>query len=163
MGILKIGLGGSCHWCTEAVFQSLRGVTEVEQGWISAEEAEDYHEAIIVHYNEDDISLKVLMDVHLHTHNSTSNHSMRPRYRSAIYAFTREQLDKADKILDELQEDFKEELVTRSYLFRSFRSSDEAFKNYYTKNPGKPFCRSYIDPKLKLLVKRFGKYARELD
>jgi peptide methionine sulfoxide reductase MsrA len=28
----KIGLGGGCHWCTEGVFESLIGVTKVNQG-----------------------------------------------------------------------------------------------------------------------------------
>jgi peptide-methionine (S)-S-oxide reductase len=32
MKIDKIGFGGGCHWCTEAVFQSINGVIKVEQG-----------------------------------------------------------------------------------------------------------------------------------
>ncbi len=31
----KIALGGGCHWCTEAVFQSLKGVKLVEQGYVA--------------------------------------------------------------------------------------------------------------------------------
>lgn len=36
--LYKVGFGGGCHWCTEAVFMSLRGVTKVAQGFISPKE-----------------------------------------------------------------------------------------------------------------------------
>ena len=36
--LFKIGFGGGCHWCTEAVFQSLKGVAKVQQGWIASTE-----------------------------------------------------------------------------------------------------------------------------
>ena len=53
----KIGLGGGCHWCTEAVFQSLKGVHLVEQGYIASEGiAASFSEAVIVHYNPDTVS-----------------------------------------------------------------------------------------------------------
>ena len=32
--MIKIGLGGGCHWCTEAMVFFLKGVTEVERGYI---------------------------------------------------------------------------------------------------------------------------------
>ncbi|MGK0318036.1 MAG: peptide-methionine (S)-S-oxide reductase, partial [Granulosicoccus sp.] len=35
-GLTKVGFGGGCHWCTEAVFQALRGVSFVNQGFISS-------------------------------------------------------------------------------------------------------------------------------
>ena len=155
----KIGFGGSCHWCTEAVFQSLEGVESVEQGWIAAEEAPEYHEAVIVHYQTQFIPLEILVEVHLHTHNSTSDHSMRKRYRSAIYAYNREQKEQADRILKTLQQDFSEPLITKTYTFKEFKTSEETFQNYYLKNPDKPFCKSYIDPKLKLVLDRFNKYV----
>jgi len=72
----KIGFGGGCHWCTEAYFQSLKGVEEVEQGWISAVTPnEAFSEAVIVHYDEHVIALNILISIHLHTHASTKNHS----------------------------------------------------------------------------------------
>ena len=89
--IKTIGLGGGCHWCTEAVFQSLRGVTQVEQGYIAAIAPDDsLSEGVIVHYNPAIISISVLIEIHLHTHKSTSNHSMRDTYRSAVYAMEEE-------------------------------------------------------------------------
>ena len=156
----KIGFGGSCHWCTEAVFQALKGVGKVEQGWISAKEALEFHEAVIVHFDDTTIPLKVLVEVHLRTHNSTSDHSMRRKYRSAVYVFNEEQRIQVDQILEQLQTEFSEPVITRSFNFESFRTSEETFQNYYLKNPDKPFCKSYIDPKLKLLLDQFSDYVR---
>ena len=47
----KIGLGGSCHWCTEAIFNSIIGVQSVEQGWVSSiAPDETSSEGVIVHF-----------------------------------------------------------------------------------------------------------------
>ncbi|MEP2968245.1 peptide-methionine (S)-S-oxide reductase, partial [Nonlabens ulvanivorans] len=68
--ILKIGLGGGCHWCTEAVFQAVTGVVKVEQGYISSETPYDsMSEAVIVHFSTL-VDLEQLIDVHLETHAS---------------------------------------------------------------------------------------------
>ena len=84
----RIGFGGGCHWCTEAVFESIKGVQKVEQGFITPEGEEDsFSEAVIVHYDPSQIALKDLIEIHLWTHKSTSEHSMRGKYRSAVYAF----------------------------------------------------------------------------
>ena len=80
----KIGFGGSCHWCTEAIFQSLRGVREVLQGCI-ATDGDDFSEAVIVAFDENEIALNDLVAVHLATHSCTSEHSMRRKYRSVVY------------------------------------------------------------------------------
>lgn len=84
----RIIFGGGCHWCTEAVFQSLKGVRTVEQGFISSYGGNDtFSEGVIVHYNAAVISPMDLTAIHLHTHQSTVDHSMRGKYRSAIYIF----------------------------------------------------------------------------
>lgn len=89
--IQKIGFGGGCHWCTEAVFQNLKGVNHVAQGWIASDENNTaFSEAVVVEFNPPKINLKTLIEIHLATHKSTSNHSMRKKYRSAIYVFSKE-------------------------------------------------------------------------
>ena len=40
--------------------------------------------------------------------------------------------------------------------FKYFELSDENFINYYYKNPEKPFCKTFINPKLKLLLDQFS-------
>lgn len=154
----KIGLGGGCHWCTEAVFQALKGVQKVEQGYISHNaDAAPFSEAVIVHYDTHIIPLETLIEIHLHTHNATSNHSFRDRYRSAVYYFSEEDARLAEKYLQELQQDFDKPLVTNVLSFGEFRPSREPIQEYFRKNPEAPFCKRYIYPKLELLKKQFAK------
>ena len=156
----KIGLGGGCHWCTEAVFQSLIGVQKVEQGFIASEgKNHPFSEAVIVHFNSSQISLKDLIEIHLYTHKSTSEHSMRSKYRSAIYFFTPDQKEESIKILKDLQSDFQKRIITKVIPFCNFKESDELFQNYYYSNPEKPFCETHINPKLSLLLQQFSQVA----
>ena len=150
--IKKIGLGGGCHWCTEAIFQSIEGVEKVEQGYIASEgDAESFSEAVILHYPPKMGFLKQLLRIHLHTHQSTSQHSFREKYRSAVYYLQKEDEKEIQKILQELQKDFEEELITRVLPFKKFKASREEIQNYYKKHPEAPFCKRYIEPKLRML------------
>ena len=158
----KIGLGGGCHWCTEAVFQSLIGVEKVAQGFIASEnEFDTYSEAVIVHFDSNVISLKDLIEIHLYTHKSTSEHSMRSKYRSAVYTFHQKQQEEASSIIDHLQQDFSQNIITKILPFRNFKESDAIFQNYYYSNPDKPFCERHIHPKLALLQKKFSRIANQ--
>lgn len=152
----RIGLGGGCHWCTEAVFQSLIGVSKVEQGYIaSSGDAAALSEAVLLSYDPEIISLRNLVEIHLHTHESTSYHSFRDKYRSAIYFLEPEDEDLANKILAELQKDFEAPLITKVLPFVEFEASRDSLHDYYFSDPEKPFCRRYIDPKIRLLLERF--------
>ncbi|WP_407704305.1 peptide-methionine (S)-S-oxide reductase [Winogradskyella bathintestinalis] len=154
-------MGGGCHWCTEAVVQALIGVYKVEQGYVaSIGDNHSFSEAVIIHFNPEEISLQLLIEIHLHTHKSTSQHTMREKYRSAVYYFSGAQKREADNILKSFQPEFGNELVTRVYPFSEFKPSREAIQNYYRKNPEKPFCERFINPKLKLLLNRFSEHIK---
>ncbi|WP_041632647.1 peptide-methionine (S)-S-oxide reductase [Maribacter sp. HTCC2170] len=155
--LTKIAFGGGCHWCTEAVFQSLIGVVNVEQGYVASYgEHGSFSEAVIVLFNDEVITLQILIEVHLHTHKSTSEHSMREKYRSAIYTFSKEQSQEAKNILQKFQYEFDHQLVTKVYPFSEFKASSEAIQNYHQKNPEKPFCKKYINPKLIFIRDKFS-------
>ncbi len=157
----KIGFGGGCPWCTEAVFSALKGVANVEQGWIDSThpDAKTLSEAVIVHFESLKIPLHVLIEIHLYTHNATSNHSMRQKYRSAIYTFDKTQKLEAEAVMIEKQKFFDKTLVTKIYPFKSFKLNSEKFLNYYAKNRDKPFCSRYIEPKLALLLREYADYV----
>ena len=153
----EIGFGGSCHWCTEAIFLSLSGVTEVKQGWIASVKCpEDYSEAVIVNFDPEVIPLQALIAVHLHTHSSTSNHSMREKYRSAVYTLSSVQQALAIGIIQALAQEFPEPLITEVLEFHSFRLNKPEYLNYYYTDPARPFCRNIVNPKLRRLMREFG-------
>ena len=153
----KIGLGGGCHWCAEAVFQSLKGVFKVEQGFIASTGVhESFSEAVIVHFSEDTLPLKDIISIHLHTHNSTSQHSMRNKYRSAVYVFSDADVSQLSILVKNLQYDFDKKIITQVLPFGAFKTSDSQFHDYYYTDPERPFCRTHIAPKLRLLLDKFS-------
>lgn len=156
----KIGLGGGCHWCTEGVFNSLLGVSFVKQGWIASNgKNTNFSEAIEVIFDPAVISLSELIEIHLYTHASTSNHAMRVKYRSAIYTYTNEQSAQCTDILNALKSDFDKPLITQVYRFEKFKENKTELTNYYYSAPDRPFCQTYIQPKLRLLLARFNRHV----
>ena len=159
--LLKIGFGGGCHWCTEAVFQAIKGVGEVKQGYIStAQEKETFYEGVLVYYDPGSISLQKLIEIHLQTHQSTSNHSMRSKYLSAVYTFDTLQNSEVLDILDAIQGKFEKQIITKAYKFGDFKASRLEIRNYYKTDPDRPFCKLYIDPKMKILEDKFQGFVR---
>ncbi len=157
-----IGFGGGCHWCTEAVFQALDGVAEVRQGFIRSDPPEDgWSEAVEIDFDPQQVALDDLLAVHLATHASTSAHQMRGKYRSAVYTTTEAQYDEAATVLQRLRTICATEFVTRVLHHRGFKSSDSRFHGYYASDPDRPFCRTYIDPKLAKLRTQFGRLLNE--
>ncbi|MFT6398443.1 MAG: peptide-methionine (S)-S-oxide reductase [Bradymonadia bacterium] len=155
-----IALGGGCHWCTEAVFQSLRGVSDVRQGFVASLPPNDtLSEAVVVNFDPARITLKVLIDVHLRTHASASNHVLRSRYRSAVYTYSLEQRDEATNLLVELAAESGATYVTAVLPFGSFVESDERYQNYYATDAERPFCQRHIDPKLARIRAEFEEYV----
>ena len=155
----KVALGGGCHWCTEAVFQSLKGVSRVEQGYVASTGDDSwFSEGVIVHFDPKTIQLEVLIDIHLNTHKSTSSHSFRTRYRSAVYTFSDSQNQNSKAIIQKLQLTCDKPIITQVLDFSAFKSSRESLIDYYKSNPDKPFCVNYINPKLKLLLQHFSSY-----
>lgn len=157
-----IGFGGGCHWCTEAVFQSVIGVAKVEQGWIAPADMEPFSEGVLVHFDAQSVSLELLVAVHLHSHSATANHSMREKYRSAVYVFNEPQGEQVRRAMVKLSNEFEAPFVTQVLGFGAFHLNDEKFLDYYLTDMERPFCRNYISPKLEMLRTKFVGQIRPL-
>lgn len=134
---------------------------EVRQGWVSPAEAREvYSEAVLVQFDPELIALATLVKVHLHTHSCTSMHSMRSKYRSAVYVFDDVQAEIVRLAIQDSQQDFADNIITEVLPFGDFKLNTEEFLDYYYRNPDKPFCTTYIDPKLRIIMEQFSGSAR---
>ena len=156
----KAGFGGGCHWCTEGVFQALRGVAQVDQGFVQSDApADTWSEGVIVTFDPSVIPLATLSEVHLRTHSAARVRSPRSKYRSAIYVFEESQRPEAEQAIVRFADASGKAAHTLVLPFKGFRASDERYQNYYRTDPSRPFCRRYIDPKPDHIRRHFSELA----
>ncbi len=163
--------GGGCFWCTEALFQQLRGVVRVTSGYAGGEvEDPDYHqvcsgttghaEVIQIEYDPGEISYADLLRVHFATHNPTTlNRQGADRgtqYRSIVFYQNDEELKQASAIKDEMAKLVETSVVTELVPFEVFYPAEDNHQDYYQLNPQGGYCTAVIDPKLKKFRDLFG-------
>jgi peptide-methionine (S)-S-oxide reductase len=127
----------------------------------AADQADFFSEGVLLEYDTQIIDLSTLIEVHLYTHSSTAQHSMRSKYRSAIYTTSAQQAVQASASIASLQVEFEQPIITEVCTFMAFRENIEAYRNYYFQNPQRPFCTNYIHPKLRLLQERFAQHVHQ--
>ena len=169
--------GGGCFWCTEAVFQSLRGVESVLPGYAGGEMENpsyeevgsgrtDHAEVIKIEFDPKQISFRNLLEVFFATHDPTTPNKQGAdigrQYRSVIFYATESQRGQAEKFIDEMKTagTFDAPIVTQIKSFKKFFEAEDYHRNYYLNNPDKPYCQFVINPKLAKLREKFAKFLK---
>jgi len=165
--------GAGCFWCTEAVFQQLKGIERVVSGYAGGNvtnpsykqvcsNCTGHAEAIQVTYDPSVISYEQLLDVFFHTHNPTTldrqGNDIGSQYRSVIFyhnATQRQQAEEMKKKLDALGE-FDKPIVTAILPFTNFYPAEDYHQSYYQANPTQPYCQAIISPKLTKFKQRYS-------
>jgi peptide-methionine (S)-S-oxide reductase len=172
MNIQKITFGNGCFWCTEAVFQSLKGVTSVTSGYMGGKilnptyeqvctGASGHAEVIHLEYDADVISLDELLLVFFKTHNPTTlnrqGNDVGTQYRSAIFYYTDEQKQASEDMIKTLTNEhvFDDPIVTEITPASEFYPAEDYHQNYFNDNPNKSYCAFVIQPKLNKFAKEF--------
>lgn len=166
---------GGCFWCTEAVFQNLKGVLNVMPGYAgglienpSYEQVSTgqsgHAEAIQITFNPKDISYKDLLYVFFRTHNPTTinrqGNDIGSQYRSMIFYFNEKQRRDAEEERKKAQDLYKETIITEVSPHKHFYPAEEYHRQYYLKNKSASYCQLVIDPKLEKLKKDFKNYIK---
>lgn len=169
---------GGCFWCTEAVFQKLRGVHSVLPGYTGGNTdnptyeqvssgSTGHAEAIKFEYDPKLISYRDLLEVFFATHDPTTlnrqGNDVGTQYRSSIFYTSESQKEQAEDIITELREShsYTSPIVTTVEPLTKFYEAEDYHKNYFERNQGAPYCMVVINPKIKKFKEKFASLIQE--
>tara|TARA_B100001109_G_C18864141_1_gene475878 strand:- start:6352 stop:6885 length:534 start_codon:yes stop_codon:yes gene_type:complete len=169
----KITLGSGCFWCVEAVFKSLNGVKSVLPGYsgggISNPTYKEvcsgltgHAEVVQLEYDENEISLKDILEVFFQTHDPTSINrqgaDIGTQYRSAIFYHNDAQKAIAEEVINALNSSgaFENKIVTQVTPFDTFYVAEEYHHDYFARNPEQAYCQAVVRPKVEKFKKVFA-------
>jgi len=172
MNIQKITFGNGCFWCTEAIFQTVKGVKKVTSGYMGGHVLNPTYKQICtgetghaevteLEYDADEISFDELLLIFFRTHNPTTlnrqGNDVGTQYRSAIFYNTDEQKQHAEAMIKKLTEEkvFDAPIVTEITPASTFYKAEDYHQNYFQENGGQPYCAYVIQPKLNKFAKEF--------
>ena len=165
--------GGGCFWCTEAVFDELRGVQSVVSGYAGGSTKNPTYEQVCmgttghaevikIDFDPTQVSFRDLMTVFFATHDPTTlnrqGNDVGTQYRSAILYADERQRAEAAAFIKELDEakTFKNSIVTTLEPLTEFYPAEDYHQKFYANNPYQSYCQSMIPPKLSKLHKQFA-------
>ena len=164
-----------CFWCTEAIFQELKGVLKVTSGYSGGDvpnptykevcTGETGHaECVQIVYEPEKISYDELLEVFFEVHDPTSLNrqgaDVGTQYRSAVFYHNDEQKEKAEYYKTELNKEgaYNKPIVTEIAPFEKFYPAENYHQEYYDNNKNtNPYCSVVIRPKLEKFEKVFAK------
>ncbi|MFS8131245.1 MAG: peptide-methionine (S)-S-oxide reductase MsrA [Candidatus Dojkabacteria bacterium] len=168
-----------CFWCTEEIFENVRGVGPVISGYAGGTKEnptyEDvsfgetgHAEATQFEFDPSVITYKELVEIFLKTHNPTTlnqqGNDVGPQYRSVIFYHNDEQKKDAEEVIKEITDDkvFPDPIVTEVTPFTNFFEAEDYHQDYFKKNPTAGYCSIVIAPKLSKFRKELGeKYGKD--
>jgi peptide-methionine (S)-S-oxide reductase len=165
-------LAGGCFWCTEAVYQNLKGVKSVESGYIGGTMPDPTYEqvcsgntghaeAIRITFDPDVIAYGDLLDIFFATHDPTTlnrqGNDIGTQYRSAIFPHSPEQEEEARAGIERAQADQSAPIVTAIEPEAPWYPAEDYHQKYWDRvGDSNPYCMAVIPPKLAKLRKGFG-------
>ena len=166
-------LGNGCFWCTEAIFQQLKGVIKVTSGYSGGQmDNPDYQsvctgttghaECLEIQFDTSIISFEQLLEVFFNTHNPTTlnrqGDDIGSQYRSVIFYMNPIQMEIAAAYISQLNKStiFQDPIVTTLEPFDKFFPAESYHQNYYNLNGQNPYCQLVVKPKVEKFKKHYS-------
>ena len=171
-----ITLGGGCFWCTEAVFEQVRGILAVESGYCNGHVLHPTYEQVcdgdtghaeVVRLTFDPavISLRAVLEIFMATHDPTTlnrqGNDVGTQYRSGIYWHDEAQRTVAQAVLDEANAALGGRVVTELAPVANYSRAEAYHQHYYAQHPNQGYCAYIIAPKLAKFRKTFAQHLRQ--
>lgn len=156
--IETIYFGGGCFWCTEAIFQKVKGVVKVTSGYSGGMKENPTYEEVCsgqtnhaevleVKYDSSKVTFKELLEVFFLIHDPTTKdrqgNDVGTQYRSIILYTTQKQKKESKNYLKTIPN-----ATTELVEFKKFFKAEDYHQNYYENNKNAPYCQLVIKPKL---------------
>jgi peptide-methionine (S)-S-oxide reductase len=165
--------GSGCFWCTEAIFQNLKGVETAVSGYSGGRVPDPTYRAVCsgttghaeviqVKYDPKVISYEELLEVFWRTHDPTTlnrqGNDVGTQYRSVVFYHDAEQQRTAEEYKNRLNDAgvFHDPIVTEISPYRDFYAAENYHQDYFELNGREPYCSLVIRPKLEKFKKVFG-------
>ena len=165
MQFKKAIFAGGCFWCTEAIFNQLKGVKEVLPGYMGGiienptyeqvcTGTTEHAEVVEITYDEQEISYYALLEIFFATHDPTSlnkqGNDIGTQYRSEIFYVDEKQQEMAEEYINVLEEEkvYSKPIVTQLSPSTKFYIAEDYHKNYFNLNGNQPYCSAVIKPKV---------------
>jgi peptide-methionine (S)-S-oxide reductase len=166
-------LAGGCFWGMEAVFEHLKGVTEVVSGFSGgAATTANYEtvssggsghaESVKITYDPSQISYSQILKIYfLVAHDPTELNRQGPdsgtQYRSAIFFADQKQQQVAKTYINQLNQEhiFPEKIVTQVVPLKGFYQAEAYHQHFIDHNPNYPYVVVNDLPKLAQLQAKF--------
>jgi peptide-methionine (S)-S-oxide reductase len=170
-----ITLGGGCFWCTEAVFERVRGVTAVESGYCNGTQPNPSYEQVCsgrtghtevirVMFDPAQITLREVLEIFFVVHDPTTlnrqGNDTGTQYRSGIYFHAPGQERVAREVLAELNEHHGGKVVTELLPEANYTRAEDYHQHYFANHPGQGYCAFVVAPKVEKFRKTFASRVR---
>lgn len=165
----QLTVGGGCFWCTEAIFQQIKGVEKVISGYSGgtvpgtptyrevSSGLTGHAEVVKVNYDPSVIAYEDLLFIFMTSHDPTTPNQQGAdfgsQYRSVIYYHNDEQKEIAEEIIKQLAPHFDRPITTELSLAGAFFPAEDYHQDYYNQNNNAGYCTAVITPKLAKLRK----------
>jgi peptide-methionine (S)-S-oxide reductase len=172
-------LGGGCFWCTEAVFQQLKGVQAVESGYTGGqipnptyeqicEGTTGHAEVVRLTFDPSVVSFREILEVFFTIHDPTTlnrqGNDIGTQYRSVIYYHSPQQQETAKQVISEMANVWDAPIVTELSPAETFYKAESYHQNYFRQNPMQGYCAFIVAPKVAKFRKTFSdKLAQDAD
>jgi peptide-methionine (S)-S-oxide reductase len=167
-------LAGGCFWCLDAVYRTLKGVSDVVSGYTAGQVAHPSYEAVCtgrtghaeavaVTFDPEVIPDSVILDVFFTLHDprqlNRQGNDVGTQYRSGMYYADDEQRAVFEAARDRASEIWGGGIVTEIEPLGEFYRAEEYHQDFFAKNPGQGYCLAVALPKVNKVRKSYAEYV----
>ena len=171
-----ITLGGGCFWCTEAVFERVRGVLAVEPGYCNGSTHQPSYEQVCsgrtghvevvrIRFDPTQVSLRQLLAVFFCIHDPTSLNRQGAdegtQYRSGIYVEHEAQATLAREMIAEVAASLGKTVVTEVQTLSNYWAAEAYHQRYFARHPEQGYCVFVVAGKVEKYMKQFKELVRD--